>query len=203
MAVNYTVNAEVIDLRNDSPTTGDIFLVDTNVWYWITYPPASASAASYQSTHYPAYIASAVSIGSSLHYCGLTLAELASLIERSELRLSAYDPSKPKEYRHNYAAERRNVVREVETAWRQITTDYAGQLDLVIDASTSSAAFNRFQTQLLDGYDLFLLETMRQQAVSKIITDDGDYVTVTGIQVFTANHNVITAARNQGKLVTR
>jgi hypothetical protein len=144
-----------------------------------------------------------VSNGSKLHYCGLTLAELASLIERSELRLSAYDPSRPKEYRHNYAAERRKVVREVETAWRQITTDYAGQLDLVIDASTSSAAFSRFQTQLLDGYDLFILETMRQQTVTQIITDDGDYVTVPGIQVFTANQNVINAAARQGKLLSR
>jgi len=203
MAINYTVNAEVIDIRTDSPTSGDIFLVDTNVWYWITYPPASASAAAYQSTHYPAYIASAVSNSSKLHYCGLTLAELASLIERSELRLSAYDPSKLKEYRHNYPAERRKVVREVETAWRQVTTDYAGQLDLVIEAATSGAALNRFQTQLLDGYDLFLLETMQQQSVTQIITDDSDYVTVPGIQVFTANQNVIKAAASQGKLLSR
>jgi len=203
MSINYTVSAGVIDLRNDSPTSGDIFLVDTNVWYWITYPPASASAQPYQITHYPAYIASAVSNNSKLHYCGLTLAELASLIERSEQRLSVYHALKPKEYRHNDATERRKVVREVETAWNQVTTDYAGQLDLVIDASTSSAALHRFQTQLLDGYDLFLLETMQQQAVTQIITDDGDYVTVPGIQVFTANQNVIIAARNQGKLITR
>ncbi|CAD5950853.1 hypothetical protein NO976_02793 [Planktothrix agardhii] len=33
--------------------------------------------------------------------------------------------------------------------------------------------------------------------------DDGDYVTVPTIRVFTANNNVISAARHQGKLVTR
>lgn len=203
MAINYTVNAEVIDLKTDSPTSGDIFLVDTNVWYWVTYPPASASAASYQITHYPAYIVSAVSNGSKLHYCGLTLAELASLIERSEQRLSVHHALKPKEYRHKYAAERRKVVREVTTAWDQIVTDYAGQLDLLIDTSTSNAALNRFQTQLLDGYDLFLLETMQQQGVTQIITDDGDYVTVPGIQVFTANQNVINAAAKQSRLLSR
>jgi len=36
-----------------------------------------------------------------------------------------------------------------------------------------------------------------------VITDDGDYVTVPGIKVFTANRNAITAAANQGKLLTR
>lgn len=113
MAINYTVNAEVIDLRTDSPTPGDIFLVDTNVWYWITYPAASNSAASYQITHYPAYIASAVSNGSKLHYCGLTLAELAHLIEKSEHRLSSYSALKPKEYRHNYPAERKKLCKKL------------------------------------------------------------------------------------------
>jgi hypothetical protein len=44
---------------------------------------------------------------------------------------------------------------------------------------------------------------MAQAGTVKVITDDGDYVTVPGIQVFTANYNVITAARNQGKLLTR
>lgn len=43
MAVNYIVQADVIDITVDSPQKGDIFLVDTNVWYWLTYPPASLS----------------------------------------------------------------------------------------------------------------------------------------------------------------
>lgn len=203
MAVSYIVRAEVIDVRIDSPNSEDTFLVDTNIWYWITYPAASTSAKPYQITHYPSYIASAVTSGSKLHYSGLTLAELASLIEKSEQRLSAYSGLKPKEYRHNYPAERRKVAQQVERAWGQITTNYAEQLNLTIDAATSSDAFDRFRTQLLDGYDLFLLETMRQQAVTQIITDDGDYVTVPGIQVFTANQNVINAAASQGKLLSR
>ena len=33
--------------------------------------------------------------------------------------------------------------------------------------------------------------------------DDGDFATVPGIQVFTANRNVIQAARAQGRLATR
>jgi hypothetical protein len=31
------VRANVIDIQRDRPQTGDRFLVDTNVWYWLTY----------------------------------------------------------------------------------------------------------------------------------------------------------------------
>lgn len=44
---------------------------------------------------------------------------------------------------------------------------------------------------------------MEKAGIVQVITDDGDYVTVPGIKVFTANRNVIEAARNQGKLITR
>lgn len=54
-----------------------------------------------------------------------------------------------------------------------------------------------------DGYDLFILESMRSHGVVQVITDDGDFATVPGIQVFTANRNVIQAARAQGRLITR
>jgi hypothetical protein len=42
---------------------------------------------------------------------------------------------------------------------------------------------------------------MRQECINKIITDDGDYVTVPGIEVFTANRGAINVATNQGKLI--
>jgi F420-0:gamma-glutamyl ligase-like protein len=48
-----------------------------------------------------------------------------------------------------------------------------------------------------------MLEGMKAKAIQKIITDDGDFVTVPGIMVFTANHNVIEAAKAQDKLVKR
>jgi hypothetical protein len=44
---------------------------------------------------------------------------------------------------------------------------------------------------------------MKNHGVVQVITDDGDFATVPGIQVFTANRNVISAARSQGKLLIR
>ncbi|MFV9689915.1 MAG: hypothetical protein ACNY01_02980 [Desulfobacteria bacterium] len=68
---------------------------------------------------------------------------------------------------------------------------------------TATAALNRLQTEKLDGYDLFILESMKNHGVVQVITDDGDFATVSGIQVFTANRNVIAAAKNQAKLKIR
>lgn len=201
MAVNYTVRADVFDIQVDSPQQGDIFLVDTNVWYWLTYPPASLSAP-YQLS-YSSYITATITANATLCCSGLSLAELAHLIEREEQKLSSYSSVKTKEYRHNYPSARAKVVSEVQAAWNQVKNIYALLITVTLDEATADAALTRFSTQCLDGYDLFILESMSQESLTKIITDDGDYVTVPGIQVFTANPGAIAAARNQGKLITR
>lgn len=207
MAVNYAIHADVVDIRQDVPKPDDAFLVDTNVWYWLTYTRASQAEQppkNYQINDYPSYISKAISAKSQLHRCGLSLAELAHLIERTEREI--YSRSNvalvSKEYRHNHPTERANVVAEIQTAWSQVNT-MAQTLDLQIDEQAISAALSRLSSQPLDGYDLFILEAISKAGVVKIITDDGDFVTVPGIQVFTANYNVIKTAQNQGKLLQR
>ncbi len=79
----------------------------------------------------------------------------------------------------------------------------ADPLVAAVDNQMANDALVRFQIEKVDGYDLFILESMRNHGVVQVITDDGDFATVPGIQVFTANRNVIAAARNQGKLRSR
>lgn len=201
MAVNYTVQAEVVDIRSDTPKKDDIFLVDTNVWYWYTYTNASISSRPYQIREYPSYLAKAISANSLLLYCGLSFAELAHQIEKTQREIFS-STIKPKEYRHNFPAERAKVVAEVQAAWNQVTS-IAACAEILINETTTNTALIRFQTQLLDGYDLLILEAMDKAGVKQIITDDGDYVTVPGIKVFTANGGAISAARIQGKLLVR
>ncbi|MEH2256140.1 hypothetical protein [Nostoc sp.] len=201
MPVNYTVQAEVVDIRSDAPKNDDIFLVDTNAWYWYTYTNASISSRPYQTTEYPSYIAKAISANSLLLYCGLSLAELAHNIEQTEREIFS-STLKSKEYRHNFPAERAKVVAEVQAAWSQVISSSVCT-DVLVSEETSNAALTRFQTQLLDGYDLLILDAMDKAGVTKIITDDGDYVTVPGIKVFTANSSAIAAAKSKGKLLVR
>lgn len=203
MAINYIIHAEVVDITTDSPKVDDAFLVDTNVWYWMTYPKATSYVPG-KLAEYPGYLNKALAEDSKMHHSGLSLAELSHLIEKTEREI--YERSngtiKSKEYRHNLSGERSRVVSEIKAAWGQVVS-LADPLTVTIDAITAVAALDRLQTEKLDGYDLFILESMKNHGVVQVITDDGDFITVSGIQVFTANRNVITAARDQGKLKIR
>jgi hypothetical protein len=203
MPPNFAVRAKVVDIRRDTPKSTDVFLVDTMVWHWLTYSKATPHP--YQIRSYPPYVKQARNRGAALLYCGISLSELAHQIEQNELEIfnkASTFGVKTKEFRHNYPAQRLQVATEVTTAWG-IVKAFAGTLDLVVDEATTDGALARFQTHLLDGYDLLHVEAMAKGGVSQMLTDDGDYCTVPGITVFTANGNVIAAAASQKMLVTR
>ncbi len=207
MNISLTVRADIIDIQNDTPQKSDIFLVDTNVWLWQTYRNASFTAKPYQLKDYPYYLDSALEQGTTLSYSVLTLAELASVIERIERDIYNQNNNsslKSKDYRHNYPNERAKVVSEVQAAWSQVES-IAISADLTINDEIAKAALNRFQTQSVDGYDLLILEAISRAGTGKIqvITDDMDYATVPNIQVFTSNIQVIRSAQAQGKLLRR
>jgi predicted nucleic acid-binding protein len=107
----------------------------------------------------------------------------------------------PKEFRRN-SAERSNVVTEIQAAWGQVTA-MSKMLDVTVNADATDRALQCMAAEPLDGYDLFFLEAMSKAGIVSIISDDGDYAAVPGIQVFTTNHNVIQAAKGQGKLLVR
>jgi predicted nucleic acid-binding protein len=204
MPVHYSVKAEVVDIRTDTPKAEDAFLVDTNVWYWVTYVKASQNARPYQISNYPGYTNAALSAGARIHHSGLSFAELAHLIEKAERDIyeAVNGQIGTKEYRHNLSAERAQVLAEIQASWGVVTA-LAEPLTVIIDPSTTAAALSRLQTERVDGYDLFILESMQNNGVVQIITDDGDFASVSGIQVFTANSNLINAARTQKRLITR
>lgn len=203
----YRVRARVVDIRGDTPKPTDAFLVDTNVWFWAAYARASLGLKpplAYQLLTYPSYLTKALTAKATLYRCGLCLAELTHLIEKTEREIygAAHGAISAKEYRHNFPAERANVVAEVRAAWAG-AKGVSAPLAVNVDDPTTDAALVRFQTQLLDGYDLFLLEGIGTAGVTQVLTDDGDYCTAPGIQVFTANANVVAAAVSQGMLLTR
>lgn len=211
MAVNYTVQAEVIDLRTDSPSLSDSFLVDTQPWIWITYASFSQAEnppSGNQLKHYSSYLNKAISAKAKLLHCGLSLAEMAHQIEKTESYIyNAYANTsgqdiKPKEYRHNFPSERTRISSEVQSVWNQVKS-MSSSLEVLIDDSTTNISLQSLKKWCLDGYDAFFVEAMTKNSIHQIITDDGDFTTVSGIQVFTANTNVINTARSQRKLIKR
>ena len=203
------IQADIIDIKTDTPQQSDIFFVDTNVWFWQTYTNAGFGANSYQLSNYPNYpnyINLALSNGATLTYSGLTLAELAHIIEKTEydIYVKSNGYLRIKEYRHNYPIERANVVTEVQLAWSQVKA-LAVPIELTVDDKITDAAITRFKTQAVDGYDLLLLEAISRAGTGqvKVITDEMDYSVVPDIQVFTSNNYVIQEATKQKKLLVR
>ncbi len=211
MAINLRVEATVVSIKADRPQATDVFLVDTQVWYWLAYTRASTTPAypplPYQTNDYPTYLVAARTAGARLCWCGLTLAELAHQIEKCERDIAigtgGVPPGiPPKEYRHNYPALRNGVVSEISAAW-SVVTGMAQPLDLQVDQTATNSALQQFGQTAIDGYDLFLLQAAAKAGITQILTDDSDYATVPGIMVFTSNRTIVNAAATQGKLLRR
>jgi hypothetical protein len=207
--LNLSVRADVIDINGDTPYKDDIFLVDTNIWLWYTYANSTTDLDAVRLAEintYLDYLTEAASIGSTLTYSGLLLAELASVIERNEWKIFRRTNYKLelKEYRHNLPIERANVAMLVESGWNAVK-DIAVPVDIIVNDAMTDAALKRFQSQTLDGYDLLHLEAISQAGTGqvKVMTDDCDYCTAPDIQLFTLNSNVIESAELQQKLVNR
>jgi predicted nucleic acid-binding protein len=208
MPLNYNVQAQVVDIKSDKPKKEDKFLIDTNALFWYSSTishfssfPDSFKPKHYQITKYPTYIHQAILAGSSLLYCGLSMAELAHLIEKTNKELfSSALPAK--EYRHNYPAERAFVVSEIQDSWSEVEA-IAESIEILVNRDTTKNVLAKFHNRFVDGYDSFIIEAMLNAGIDQIITDDGDYVTVPGIKVFTANYTTIQAAKSQGMLLSR
>jgi hypothetical protein len=209
MIINTIVKSFVVDIRTDTPKITDSFLVDTNVWYWLTYTKASSCARPpryYQINDYPDYISKAKSIKAKLLRCGLVLSELAHIIEISECELYNIvnnSQLKLKEFRHNYPTERAITVNEIGVAWSQVEA-ISDNRDITIDNTACNDLITLIGSSCVDGYDAFMaLQEMKINPHFAVITDDGDYATIPGIHVFTANQRIIEIARKSGLLVKR
>lgn len=206
--VNYQIAADIVNICKDSPVSDEKFLVDTNVWLWMTYTNieyGDRSSQYYQTHHYPDYLSKVLNNNALLHKCSLSFSELAHIIEKVEREIYQQSQGRhvrTKNYRHNYPELRNSVLDEVEGAWGAVKS-MAHPLEITICKNLTDSAVNELRTKQVDAYDLFILEAMKKAGVTQIITDDGDFATVSGIKVFTANQNVISLAKQQGKLITR
>lgn len=209
MPVNYSVKAAVVDLRVDSGKATDRLYVDTNVWFWTAYSKVHLSPtppSQNQTQEYPPFLKRVLNMGGQLHWCGLSLSELAHLIEKTEWEIHCGATSamlNAKEFRHNLATERANVVQEIQAAWSTIEPMASCLTVPAIDAVATTLALQDFAQLPVDGYDLFAIRALKAAGITQVVSDDGDFCSVPGITLFTANQNVIDAAKRQGRFCQR
>lgn len=202
MAFSGIITANVYNIGNYIPNDGECFLVDTNIWYWMTYSKGIPSNRQYLNA-YNSFISLSLANNANLFHSGLSLAELSHIIEGTERKIHEgviKAKIKTKEFRYNYAKERFAAMKEVETSWLQVKS-LAQQVELRICDVTTDNCLTNMTSNTLDGYDLMIYECMKNHEIKNIITDDGDYTSVDGINVFTLNANVLSEARNQKKLM--
>ncbi|EOC1531622.1 PIN domain-containing protein [Cronobacter turicensis] len=202
MAFSGTILSNVYDITSFNPSDKDSFIVDTNVWYWLTYSKGVPSHRPYLH-NYTSFINTALSNDSKLFHSGLSLSELAHIIEGTERRIHEKVINKKietKEFRQTYVKERTNATKEIEASWLQVE-NIANQIEINICDRVTTNCVTKMATTTLDGYDLMIHESMINSGIFNIITDDADFTSVAGINVFTSNKNVIQAASAQKKLI--
>lgn len=208
------VRATVIDIKSDQPKEGDRFLVDTQVWYWLTYSRSQNTTKrpnDYQVEQYPTYIGQSIKAKSSLLWSGLAITELITLIEKSEYEIFCQEqktakknfPSKLKDYRHGEPQARsEQVIPEINAAWEAIQK-IGTCLEAHVNQEFIIQSIDNLNIQATDGYDTLMINSAKAMEVNQIITDDIDFITVPGLHVFTANPRAIDTAKNQNKLINR
>jgi predicted nucleic acid-binding protein len=193
------IQADVVDIAADSPKPSDVFLVDTNVWFWTAYSKASITK-SYRAT-YASYLTKALAAGSRLYVSGLSQAELIHVIEKAEMELFG-KTKELKEFRYNFPAQRTMVVSEATTAW-SVVQNMAVTVDVLVDDDMHKRTLARLSTCTMDAYDLISAEVMFEEGIPQVLTSDMDFASVPGITLFTANQRVLLAAQSDKKLLVR
>ncbi len=207
-----TVRATVIDITSDQSREGDRFLVDTQVWYWLTYSRSQNTTQppqNYQVEQYPTYIRQSIAAKSNLLWSGLAITELITLIEKSEYDIFCQEQKLAKKtfsmknYRHSEPEARsEQVIPEINAAW-EIIQGIGNCLEAHVTQKFIIQSIANLNIQATDGYDTLMISSAKAIGVTQIITDDIDFITVPRIQVFTANPKALATAKNQNKLISR
>lgn len=178
------------------PKGNSRYFVDSNVWFWFTYASANEmfgenAPRRYQTEHYPNFIQKVLDEGARLFHSPLNLAELASIIERTEYNLFIEETSEPdlkkKEFRR-LEDRRRRVVEQIHTAWKTIE-QCSECLDINLNSKLANNALDTLANTQLDPYDAYYIDCMQQYEIENIITDDSDFLTAE-VNIFTANANL-------------
>jgi hypothetical protein len=202
MPINYTVLADVVDVAGHTPTSGQSFLVDTNVWFWMCYEAAldvEGSQRVSQVDPYLRFLRDCNAAGTKLYWSALLWSELAHQIEITEFKVAKMagitNATTCKEFRHLEPSNRSRVVQAIDDAWKQVEQLGCPLADFPLGADCVATARAELPQTKLDGYDMFLVQALKKAKLTGIVTDDGDFTTAAGIRVFTCNRAALDSAQ--------
>ncbi|WP_020467545.1 hypothetical protein [Singulisphaera acidiphila] len=219
------VKASVVDLRAGSAPLPKRGIVDANVLYIVGYDFTSSvtaglrSPSPYQIRFYPIWWKKAVQGGVALCTTAGALAEVAHIIERTELeilwrtdpRRPELDPDMPgqdftpkyiKTVRYHYYSQLQALRESVETTLQSIRK----LVDVIPQVGQDASALDQTLVQWIpsaaDFGDAAFVASAQRTGMRHVISDDADLISFEGITVYTANRSAINAAALAGKLAT-
>lgn len=193
---------KVFDIRNCRIPYDVPYYLDTNIWYWLTYPRVTFRNAIQlqKATDYTSFISNLQMKNVELCSTIFTYSELINIVERNEFDLVKTQYQNKKHFRKD-SDKRRDTVEIIANVLEQVdefsTPDKVVQILDYIKAETLIQGLN---STLLDGNDLIVGMLTKENEIVNIISDDSDFGTLDGINLFTLNEEVIESAKEQGKL---
>ncbi|MGJ0514455.1 MAG: PIN domain-containing protein [Methylomicrobium sp.] len=190
--------SQILDLNSHQPIKGERYFIDTNVWFWATYVASKSIVLpqqpdQYQLNDYPKFLQRALDDGASLCHCPLTLAELANVIEKTELDIYRQrignNYYEKKEFRR-IESERKAVLNEIEVAWSSINA-MSKCIDIKLDLKFVELGRNILGEGTVDPFDAFFIQIMRDHYIDYVVTDDRDFTTIQKQILITANPKAI------------
>ncbi|MBX9694017.1 MAG: PIN domain-containing protein [Cyanobacteria bacterium] len=192
------VEATIYDINHDQPQKTDRFIVDANVWVWVTFSAYSLEERDAQrSMCYQNYLLSIRSCKAKVFHSPLQVSEVASVVENLlfdvYLKMPSANPSTKKKDFRQMLDQRAKVVSEVNSCIN-IIRKVSGPLPLPDSTLLLDGMVDRFSRLPLDAYDAALLTQAEAAGIYQVITDDSDFAAVKGIQMYTCNERVLRSA---------
>ena len=178
--------------------------LDTNIWYWLTYEGANIES---QKPKYAEFINKIYNHKNfELLYSHLSYGELAHIIEIDKYKKYKETHSnchKVKEFR-KVSGEREDVSNSVRASIVFMDKISASDEKFVevLNYISGEEFVNTLKNTTLDGTDVLMANFISHNAIKNIVTDDGDFLSIEGINVFTYNERSIEEAKKQDKLLS-
>lgn len=167
------------------------YFLDTNVLYWYVYPRYGLTKRSvkYQAKPYYDFVDKLVADGNPLFTSFYNISELLNVIEKNEFDIfSAANPNchyTLKDYRKD------PVERGKLQALLSTTLNNAYAVCTILDFNFTCSQLENFAQTLsahrCDPFDYVILNNCIATNYTNIISDDNDFTTVSGIDLYTAN----------------
>ncbi len=208
------LKAEIIDITADECPIEDSYLIDTNVLYFAYYDrydqlgAYSLRTPKYQKQFYPKFLERLLDDGATLRIHPAVFLELLRTMERSEMGILYYaktgkdsdrlSKEDEKNLRRAYTAEYRRIVGRLSSYARSVvkTFIFLPQSEDIEDYAFR--LFRAWQNSLTDVVDAIQYADACEAALHCVLSDDSDWATCDGIRFFTANRQVLDAAKDVG-----